>query len=50
MSPALRDALDAMGVRLAPPLPPFTPAELAAVQHGVSMGWKPTTPGEEPPF
>lgn len=44
--------LDALGVRvaLAPPLPPRDQAGDDAARTGISAGWRPSFPGEQPPF
>jgi hypothetical protein len=44
MSPELQRHLIEMG------LAPLPPADVKAVLTGVSNQWKPTYPGEEPPF
>ena len=42
--------LRTVGVVTLTPPKPADPRIEAAILHGVSMGWKPQFPGDEPPF
>ena len=42
--------LQRVGVVILTPPKPADPRIEDAVKHGVSMGWKPSHPEEEPPF
>jgi hypothetical protein len=47
---ALAAHLNTVGVVTLTPPKPADPRIAAAILHGVSLGWKPSFQGEEPPF